>query len=392
MDFDQVIYADRHELENRLRTGKKYSLLYAARSLFFTKLRFPGKRKADFLFFRSLVRDDYKILFGAISGTVDESSKIIVEDYLKCSRGMSLLAIVLFIAKFKECFKFKANGTYERLYLYMRLCFYFRVLQATKMYEFKHLVLFADMQPVENLLSQYYNNANKTTVTLQHGMYVEYENYSTVNSINYKHQPSQYFLSWGDETKQLILKYHPTRTVFVCGKPVIHGLHAEKTRRCDSKKYFTIILDQNIFEEQNMQLLNVCNAFSHERNVLINVRFHPYNHRPKYRYKTKHMKFSEDLDLFSSEFVVGHTSSLLYELLAIGVPTYKFVTDIPCVSFPVDLSFSTEFELKKIVDRTYDFHEIGKYYISCNSDESLFKYKKFFDFILENREGVEFNV
>lgn len=380
IDFNQVLYADRYLLQQRKFLGRKRNLLSAIRQLFLTCFRFPDERKADFLFFRSLVRDDYRAFFHEVYTTVVSDRRIVVEDHVRDAKGIAPRAVLIFFLLLPRFFSFKADDIFERFYLYLRLCFYYRQLTAVSKMSFKHLVLFADMQPVENLLAQYFRQREKNTVTLQHGLYVDYKDYATVNVINYLHQPSEYFLSWGVDTESLIKRYHCLRKVVICGKTSVN-LSVPKVLLPSSsvsqdKSFFTVILDQNIFEAYNKKMLGVMAEYANAQAMEMNVKFHPGNNRRNYM--VPGVRFTESLPIERSRFVVGHTSSLLYEIMLLGIPAYKFDSTIPCVEFPSNLVFQTAEQLKKLTEVVHDFSAVAQQYISFSGEESKSRYRDFF--------------
>lgn len=383
IDLDQVLYADRYELRQRISLGRKWSLRYALHQLLFAAFRFPViRRQARFIFFRSLVRDDYKTLFRSVVSVVKEEERVVVEDYLFNSKKISPKGVLYIFMLLPKLFEFKADSPFERLYLYFRLCFYYRQISALSKFKFENIVFFADMQPVENLASQYFRAKGKTTITLQHGLYVEYKNYPTVNVINYLHQPSEYFLSWGEETKSLIEKYHATRKVVVCGKPISPHEVAVTNAGLDSLRYITIIMDQNIFDHYNKEVLSIVFGFAKKNGYTINVKFHPYNKVKQY--ESLGIPFRSDLDIKNSCFVVGHTSSLMYELLSLGVPVFKYGSDVPCIDVPKELIFRSAMELEALVSSKYQFYMLRQHYVRYWGGESRDKYTGFFNSLRRN--------
>lgn len=381
VDFDQVLYADRYELRNRAVLGKWRNLLSAIRCLFFTSYRFPAPKSIDYVFFRSLVRDDYKVLFRKISSTVDDSKKAVIDDYIKEHNRIAPKGIAFLFLKLPSLFKFKADSTFERIYLYLRLCFYYRQISALSKFDFKVLVLFSDMQPVENLAAQHFQQRGKTTVTLQHGLYADYKDFLTINTINYLHQPSEYFLSWGRDTADLIKKYHPHRKTVICGKPISHHTVSPQ-RLAGEKRYITVVLDQNIFQSYNIAMLKILSEYSKNNSLQLNVRYHPYNQ--KRVYEGLKLNFRADLPLEGSAFVVGHTSSMLHEVMLLDIPVLKFASDVPCVNIPDALVFSSLQEVDYAIQESFrlDFKALSKKYISCSSEESLQQYSHFFRCLL----------
>ncbi|AQZ95278.1 hypothetical protein ACFSB1_18205 [Halopseudomonas phragmitis] len=389
IDYDQVLYADRYGLVQRAGIGRRGNLLVAIKNLFFTVFRFPECRSCEFLFFRSLVRGDYKNLLSDVASSVGSGERVIVEDYIRKSSKPALRAFWVVFKLLPRFFSFKADSFYERVFLYLRLCFYYRILAAVSKFEFGVLVLFADMQPTENLLAQYFRRKGKKTVTLQHGLYADYRDYPTVNVINYLHQPSEYFLAWGRDTAELICRSGDNRKVVICGKPSVAVSSPVKKAREEGKaeglKYFTVVLDQNVFQEQNVEMLGLMVEYAKSKDLIMNVRYHPGNNRRFYADLCAGCV--SDLDLDGSVFVVGHTSSLLHEMMVLGVPVFKFLSDIPCVTFPDDLVFDSIDDLRKVMGaaRETDFRSLSNEYIAYFGDESLEKYGEFFSALKNDR-------
>jgi len=382
IDYDQILFADKFELDQIKKKGIAWAIASAWHRLIFTCFNMPIKQKSKFVFFRSLKRDDYKLLFNVIQQTIIARERISIEDFLQPSKNIALKGLLLPLLLLPKLYLFKADSLSDRVYLFLRLCFYYRVLSAVKNnYDFDVIVFFADMQPVENLLAQYFRGKGKKTITLQHGLYVDYKQYETVNCINYLHQPSEYFLAWGRCTKALIETNHPKNEVIICGKPII-GFTGNKVEAHKIVSYISVVLDQNIFLEENILMLDIVYKYARRNNVSVNVRFHPYNKFTDYEKFLDNAVTVSEGELSDSLFVVGHTSSLLYELMCIGVPVVRLATDKPAIQLPKSLEFTNLSSLQLSVNafsmRNYEFALEGKQYIQYQSNESLQHYKEAF--------------
>lgn len=387
INHDQVLYADRYGLYQGHNKSKNEKLLIAFNNLFFTTFKFPQKRCAERIFFRSLVRNDYKKLFHEIASAAPSETSIVIEDYLRKTTKIAPMAIFLIIKLLPLFFSFKATNLYERVFLYIRLCFYYRIVAAVSKYNFNTLILFADMQPVECLLAQYFRSRGKKTVTLQHGLYADYGDYPTVNIINYLHQPSEYFLAWGRHTADLIYRTGTGRKVVICGKPSVAISSHIKPKHTAEHTYFSVILDQNIFEQHNIDMLKLACQYAKKASLKINIRYHPGNNRRTYQDLAR--GHYVDLDLDGSLFVIGHTSSMLHEMMLLGVPAFKYASDAPSVEMPDELIFTTSEQLNKLATNmnSIDFNTLAKDYISFFGQSSLERYSNFF-LKLENNENI----
>ena len=383
INHDRVLYADKYVL-SRIEEDEKQNKLeewLAAALRFNPNIDVSGE--TEFLFFRSLQRPDYADLFARVASCV--SRKTFVQDYQRYGQRINPEMSRLMVTLRPFYYSFSAESSIDRSLLFTRLCQYYMVLKKVCEIDTKALVFFADMQPVEDLIAQYGNACGIQTITLQHGLYVDYGSFNTVNVINYLHQPSKMFLAWGDETARLIRKYHPETDVRVCGKPVIYD---SPNRGEDSRSgYFTVVLDQRIFDDQNVQLLRLLEEYARSESKSMNIRFHPSNDRRYYR--SLGVEFTEDLPLASSDFVVGHTSSLIYETLQMGIPSFRYVTEIPAVAFPSQLAFTTIEEFRQALNSKVDYSAESKRYVACSGEESMRRYEVVFNEVSESvRESI----
>ena len=376
IDYNAALFIDRYLYRNK-QPGRKVHLLRAIRSLFFSSIKIPKEKNTDLVFFRSLNRTDYERLFNTIANCISEFSPLVIGNHIKETSKPNILAIFALARYVHLLFVFQASSLDERIYLFLRLCFYLEQLSRVKKLKPKYVVLFADMQPADNLIAQHFRFAGLKTITLQHGLYVDYGDYPTINVVNYQEQPSEYFLAWGYETEALINKYHSENKVVICGKPDIELVKRETDYSGDD--YFTVILDQNPFEKQNIELLKIMGKYSKEHNINMNIRFHPGNNQKKYQ---QWVTYKMEMPIMNSKFVVGHTSSLIYELLIQGMPTYKYESCIPYVPLPDELLFKDQNQLHQKMSLKIDFASVGANYISYVSSESRKEYYKFFKKLL----------
>lgn len=382
IDLDEILYADKFYLENNDVNFKRKLLKPWLRDLLFCKIDIPEiNNDLDFVFFRSMNRDDYKLFFDDIFMCSSCGNNIKIEEYKKKSARINLDASRILANMKHFYYSFSASTPIDRACMYIRLCYYYLVFSHVAKLKFRNIVFFSDMQPVENLIAQYARMSGKTTITLQHGLYVDYGDYKTVNAINYLHQPSEYFLSWGEDTKATIRKYHPDTKIAICGKPRITLPTEANTERKNpvAGKYFTAVLDQRIFDEQNIAMLKIASDYAKKTGIKLNIRYHPTNDRKIY--DALGIDYVEGFSIKDSEFVVGHTSSLIYETLNLGIPSYKYESLIPCLPLPRDLVFNSVAQLQKCLAGKQDFRHIGSRYLSCSGTESLEKYTAFFDTI-----------
>lgn len=316
------------------------------------------------VFFQSMRRDDYDKMFNQIVDNCPiPNQKVVLDDkYSKldiCFLYHLLIASLVVKVSFKDIFNY--------LFSVISLASYIKYIpcagESTKL-----LLVHADMQPIDNLLVQWVNLRNGKTATLQHGLYVDYSNYDNINKYNYLNSVSQYFLAWGEETASLIKQYTESN-VLVCGKP--NGLSQDTSKDCD---YFTLIFDQNIFHKQNVELLKLAHNICERLNLKMNLRLHPRNNLRWYRYDENFVYLNKSIE--GSRFVIGHTSTLIYECLSAGIPAFRYKTNIPANKCDERITFDDEYDFfeKYKNSNSINFEKLGESYIKYSGEQSLNTY------------------
>lgn len=370
-----ILYADRFFLK-----GKTVDEKIKIRDLWLqdylrAEYRLPKVARTDVMFFRSLVREDYKQLFHSVITAAELSDYVVAEDYKRQLKEINIEASRHLIDVWPLISLVKVGDPLDRVCCFIRLCMYTFILKQLRKVDFKVLVCFADMQPVEHLAAYYFRSIGRITITLQHGLYVDYGNLDTVNVINYLHQPSQHFLAWGDSTARLVRQYHPTTKISICGKPLVFTGNPSTKSHDRNAKWVTVFLDQKVFDSQNERMLNIVLAHCRKFGLKVGVRFHPS--LDKKAYLKKYPEIVEQLYFLDSEFVVGHTSSLIYEAIALGCRAFRYQTDVPAIPLPAEYSFQTENELAACTRQAFSEAMAKDYIVSINAD-SRRMYRRFF--------------
>jgi glycosyltransferase involved in cell wall biosynthesis len=340
-------------------------------------LDMPSKVDTRFLFIKTMIRQDYNEYFNKVyeQCSYEKEKSDIQLNFVQKPSYFKIIKVLVYLPIF---FKIKGIDLRSKLYMYFKAISYISVINVASKYNINVLIAFADMQPIENLLIQFFKKNGKQTITMQHGLYVDYTSFENINKVNYENVVSDHFLAWGNETRELIQKYHPNAKITVCGKPIYLTPPKEK------EPHFTVVFDQNIFKEQNRELIAIANEIARHIGLQINVRLHPWNNKAEY-------EFDEDICVFdrsieSSQFVIGHTTSMIFECMRSGIPAYKYRTEIPANVIDERLKFSNADELLQCLENTkgFDFVEAGKYYLQYIGEESLEQYRRFFDRLMED--------
>jgi hypothetical protein len=374
VDLDQVLLPARLEFASGLRRNSNLPADLFKQLLHMLDMA-SEPQECDFLAIKSLNRSDYDRFLEDVLGCLPDTSRAIFEDIsFRLQPSVNPKALRIFL-ELRPIYRIiAAESEVERACLYIRFCMYYYTYTCMLPIHYRVLICFADMQPVENLIAQIARATGLLTVTLQHGLYVDYGDIDTVNRVNYEHQPSEYFLAWGGLTANLIRRHHPGNSVIAVGKPEIYATSANNEVK-EGSQYVSIIMDQHWYDDENVEMLKVVSEYCRSCDLAINVKFHPTNKREKYT--RANASYRSDLDVSGSLFIVGHTSSLAYEFLVLGRRVFFFKSNTPRLPTDDRVTFCSSDQLAKIASEDYP-KQLGADYIKCTGEASRDQYRKFF--------------
>lgn len=337
-----------------------------------------------YYFVKSLKRGDYDLLFHRITDQCEQPKASF--DVVEGKGRLSLAQVFRCLLLLPLSLKVRRSDWTHWLFMYLSLVKLYSAARKIPANKNVNVVVFADMQPLDNLLVQQAKRNKKQTTTLQHGLYVDYgsTDETNVNIVNYLNAEAEHFLAWGESTARLIKRYHPEVQTYLCGKPT---LVAPDRLRADG--YFTVIFDQNIFFKHNIELLEIAYVVAEHLQLKVNIRLHPNN---KIEWvKIDPLKTLVNEELNGSAFVVGHTSSLIYECMRIGVPAFRYKTDVPALDTSARILFSSADELQALVKGPLDTPVGLAYdYIKDIGASAELNYRLYFDGkLLPYRAGLE---
>jgi hypothetical protein len=168
--------------------------------LFRSKAVISQQPEAKVLFFKSMPRSDYNTFFRSVFECCPEPNKRYVDFQLERCKFINLRALRIAIGRSFYIWRMMDCRWPGKLWLFPRLVRYLEFQQSAEALTCAWVVVFADMQPYDNLLVQTLKASGTESVTLQHGLYVDYTEQDNINTINYKNVVSDYFLSWGEDT------------------------------------------------------------------------------------------------------------------------------------------------------------------------------------------------
>lgn len=343
LNINDALFIDRYVFRSQNEEQKR-SLYQTWRRKAMTSTYPVIHFKEDVLFVKSLNRPDYENLFETIrdccptpydtvNWTDPAHSKLNPEMAQAYTDFLPLIS------------RIDANTQLERNALFFRLLQYIAYLQVVLCSPAKLAVTFSDMQPFDSLVAQAMSLRGTKTATLQHALYVDYKDMDTINTVNYLQQPSQWYLAWGQNTVDLIQRYHPNTQFEICGKPNMQPVKASNA----AKTGILVIFDQRIFNQQNRVMATIARNFALEKGLKLKFRLHPQTNAAQFQRWFPEAEITKEI--LPSDYIIGHSSSFLLELLEAGHIVLQLRSDEHKIDFPEALSFASKRELKQIVDR-----------------------------------------
>ncbi|NCA98762.1 MAG: hypothetical protein EOM70_05245 [Clostridia bacterium] len=203
----------------------------------------------------------------------------------------------------------------------------FYQLLATTLIRERVVVVFHDASSLQNLICQQLKGSGSKTITLQHGLYIEWA-YPGIHVTDYENVSADYFLAWGPATKNLIEKYNPTCQVLSVGHPFFIGYQPKPH---ETQHRFGVILCALAFREDNRKLIALAEQISQAISVPYLVKLHPADNESFYqdvphdhcqKFLDKSVTVMDYVDWV--DFSITNPSSLLYQFLFMNHMTYKF--------------------------------------------------------------------
>ena len=343
----------------------------------------PPGLEVSFLFFKSITRGDYNQLFGQISSACEFEKKVIDHKYAPSFNIKGLVSGATNIRMLFQLLPTRNFRLWESLYLYTS---YIRCLQFIDCFssaKIKNLVVFGDMQQLDNCLVQYLKQKRCITATLQHGLYLDTtDDPSNINYVNFMNIVSEYFLSWGDATKSLVEKYSKAK-VNIVGKPLpplepVQAANAEK-------KFFAILFDTSVYKSQNKLLLAIANEVEKKLSITALFCLHPDNDPEEYGIDKS--RFLDRNRIGAAEFIIGHSTTFLIELMCLGKQVFRMRSEIRWHEVSDGVIFEDANELMNKIGKPLTSTSMPDKFIACVGEESLAKYKNFFRHLAQDRSG-----
>ncbi len=336
----------------------------------------PATSQLDVLFFKSMQRRDYDELFDNITshfrdGNIEvfqfSSSELRYKgnQFYERQTLFGLLGTLIgllgrSLRYSKQIFEvIRVKGLIGGLWLTVILFQYIMLCDYMLSRKPKAVVVFAEMQDLDRVLSWRCQLNAISCATLQHGLYVEYLKEDTVNRHNYDPQYVTHFLAWGNVTKEIVEKYNAAIEIIACGKPLTIKEQVEVTQPFD----IVVIMDQEMFANENQEMLDAVSSLSRQNNFEVAVLFHPQN-EPK-DYNIDRFKQLETLEGVGAASYIYHTTSYFVDLLQARKRVFRYATDKETLPFPSKYEFRDVTELDALVVNDAEAYDVDtSYYVA----------------------------
>jgi len=324
------------------------------------------QEEGNILFFRSLYRQDYIELFSNITDAYPYSSQVCfvhghhIMDTRRCFRRVGLGDILkrwasstVHLIRDPSLLRnaIHSFGAFKGVWLYLQFLKVALFCDGLLKSRPSAVVVFAEMQDMDRVLSWKCKLKGIPCASLQHGLYSEYTKIETVNTINYTPKFVSHFFAWGQHSHDLVKKHCPLVTVEICGKPradLAPSIHTNQDRYA-----CVVIFDQDIFKDKNAEMLAIVREVFYEKPGGLAVRFHPQNSKEDYDL-TNITLLENDATWPEAAYYIGHTTTFLLDLLRAEVNLFRYATDAESVLQEPNIEFEDAGQLRTLLQRPQD--------------------------------------
>lgn len=331
---------------------------------------------SEFVFFTSTFRKDHLKFFHDIYNICEYDKELPMYD-LEYNINTKIVPNIVYC-----CSQMAKTETemslIDKMIIVMKASRLLSIFNKFKPIKCKHLIVYSEAQPIEDILVQYCKSQFINTISLQHGLFVDYQNSPNINMLNYHDVKTDLVLVWGETSKELFEKYNPKLKIEICGKPLaLNGMEVQK-----KPNIIGVVFDQPMFREYNKKMLQISYEIAARNNMKVVLRMHPADDSKYYELDKSQTEYNSSV--YDSSYILAHTTTMIYEYLALGYKVFKFRSDVPANEIDEAIIFGSAEELANKLDMNFDFYKESLRHIGYVGDESKMKYKEFFDKLHDN--------
>lgn len=216
----------------------------------------------------------------------------------------------------------------------------------------------------ETIITQLVKKQNKPTFTVQNYSISEFKTFN-YEAVTYENFISDYFLVWGESSKDVLSKFIPKSKIIVAGNPNYNNLFQLKKIKFNPK-ICSVFLSHRQFNSSNYSLVEIMNNFSKEHpEINVNISLHPDSNSEEFSKLIKEKNIhilptilKKEEVLSESDFIILHNSSISIEGLKYQIPIFRFYDSSTLKKDLPELSFKNKEELER---KFKEMFGLGKY-------------------------------
>ena len=355
--------------------------------LFTEKFKVNGYGKDKILFSILIDRRDHDKLFNSCISSFDKEKILIINALQQGERSFkSVMNRFWFrfpnLAKIFRIWKYLSReGTNKIIkrnsdYVYFILLAYymFKKIDYWKkiffLYEPKAYVSYSGYRNNdETIMTQICKKEGKVTIAMQNYALLDYRIFNT-ESMTYDNIVPDYFLAWGESSKEMLARYIDGRRIIAAGNPLY-----EKIKRKSSDfrpKTCVMFFDYPQYTQSNFSIIEAVGKFAEKhKDIKFYIKPHPWNEKTDYLDKLKGKKLiwldryvDKEEWMSKADFIILHNTTIALEALKYQIPIFRykdktlFGLDIP------EYNFSNQKELESLFLKVKKEKHAEKYYKS----------------------------
>lgn len=272
------------------------------------------------------------------------------------------------------------NLDYIKLSTRQRLFIYIRLINETDIYsamcrldtgkKIRAFVCLNDAFDNETACVQFMQKKGVKTISAQHALDPLNVSIGQIGTINFWGLPTDYYWAWGDNTKKYLSIWNPELKIVTCGNPLISPQSVSKTQG----GYIGVVLDTPYYRKYNQKLIDIAKEYAEQNGKRVRIRVHPQDNPVGYSITGECMEICSDL--YGSEFILGHTSTMIFTYLAEGTKVYKLKSSVECAEFPLELVFQTSDDLEKLSIKKETLNDFISQHIKYIGEQSMSAYRQ----------------
>jgi len=207
-------------------------------------------------------------------------------------------------------------------------------------------------------------------LTLQNYSLSEFKNFD-YETITYENLISDYFLTWGESSKNLLSDYIDKKKLILVGNP-IYGKIEKSKNKSFKPKTCVVYLSHYKFDKSNLNLIDLVARFAkNHKKIKFYFSAHPdsnlkiFKERMRGNMELLPKGFDKDKSMKMGDFFILHNSSIFIEGLSAQVPIFRFDDEFSLLKHVPENSFKNLNQLESIFSKMSKGKNYTNYINSC---------------------------